>query len=75
MENYSNYQKALGDFYRLAAAWNFAKITDNKEEEQKQVAPLKEKALTLRAELNKLPLDMIRPEVKNHIEKILSIES
>ena len=71
--DFSSYLKALQDFYSEAAWWNYAKQTNDTEEENKRLKIMKEKAQILQSELNKLPADMVRDGVQDHINKALSL--
>lgn len=74
MQNHiANYTSALTGFYRAAAEWKFALNTSN-ENSAELLNALKNKALLLKEELKKLPHDMQRPSVLEHIEKALSLK-
>lgn len=72
-QDFSSYLKALQDFYSEAAWWNYAKQTNDKEEEISRLKVMKEKAQILESELKKLPSDMVRSGVQDHINKALSL--
>lgn len=71
--DFSSYLKALQEFYSEAAWWNYAKQTNDKDEENKRLKVMKEKAQILQSELKKLPSDMVRDGVQDHINKALSL--
>ena len=71
--DFSSYLKALQEFYSEAAWWNYAKQTNDKDEESKRLKVMKEKAQILQSELKKLPSDMVRDGVQDHINKALSL--
>lgn len=71
--NINNYTVALTNFYKAAAEWKFA-VNTNGENSGKLLETLKNKALLLKEELKKLPLDMQRPLVSEHIEKALNLK-
>lgn len=72
-QDFSSYLKALQDFYSEAAWWNYAKQINNKDEEIRRLEIMKIKAQTLESELKKLPSDMVRDSVQDHINKVLSL--
>lgn len=72
MENFNAYLNRLSAFYNDLAYWRYSK--DNmSEENEKYTIKVKESARLLREEIKKLPPDMVRPQVVEHIEKALSL--
>lgn len=67
--NFNNYLNALNSFYQEAANWSYNKATSEKQDN----SSLKKKARALQKEIKKLPPDMVRPQVVEHIEKALSL--
>ena len=72
-QDFSSYLKALQDFYSEAAWWNYAKQINDKDEEIRRLEIMKTKAQILESELKKLPSDMVRNGVQDHINKVLSL--
>lgn len=72
-QDFSSYLKALQDFYSEAAWWNYAKQINDKDEEIRRLEIMKTKAQILESELKKLPSDMARNGVQDHINKVLSL--
>ena len=69
---FNNYMNALTAFYREAAFWKYEKDTGTVEDSR--LKALKEKARALEKELKKLPPEMQRPQVAEHIQKALSLK-
>ncbi|MBQ7820523.1 MAG: hypothetical protein IJ341_12615 [Bacteroidales bacterium] len=68
----TSYTNALSSFYKEVGDWYFAKNANDKNIKN-IVASLKEKARLLKIELNELPPSMVRPQVIEHIEKVLTL--
>ena len=66
------YTNALSAFYTEAAHWKFENSTGTASNER--VKSLKKKAKTLEQEYKKLPPEMQRPQVAEHIQKALSLK-
>ena len=71
--DFSSYLNALQEFYNEVAWWNYAKKANDKDGEIKRLKTMKEKAQILQSELKKLPKDMVRAGVQDHINKALSL--
>lgn len=67
------YSRALASFYHAVADYRMAKRYDA-DDIQQSLANLKEKAILLQNELEKLPPSMVRPELVKHIEEVLSVK-
>jgi hypothetical protein len=72
MQNFKSYLDCLSAFYNNLANWAYCKNT-GAENIGEQVKKLQSSARLLREEIKKLPPDMVRPQVVEHIEKALSL--
>lgn len=69
---FDSYMNALSAFYNEAAHWKFESATG--EVSKSRIKTLKKKAKTLEQEYKKLPPEMQRPQVAEHIQKALSLK-
>lgn len=73
MQNdYSDYLAVLGSFYEAAAYYYYATKTNDPTVDEKYKI-LKERAENLEKELSKLPPNLTRPLVVEHVNKILKL--
>ena len=70
--NIKNYANALSAFYQEVGNWKFAKDTKS-EKINENIKALKEKARLLQIELKELPPSMVRPQLVEHINKVLAL--
>lgn len=70
--NFDSYLAALNAFYQEAAYWKYETITETGDKSNR-LKSLQKKAKQLNNELKKLPPEMIRPQVVEHVQKALSL--
>lgn len=70
--DFDAYMNALSSFYDEASYWRYESTVG--ELKPGRVSTLKEKALLLEKEYKKLPLEMQRPQVAEHIQKALALK-
>lgn len=72
MQTFNNYIKALQQFYSSLAYWRYNKDTNGDNADDK-INEVKKCANILKNEIKKLPPNMVRPQVVEHIEKALNL--
>lgn len=70
--DFDAYMNALSSFYDEASYWRYESTVG--ELKPGRVSTLKEKALLLEKEYKKLPLEMQRTQVAEHIQKALALK-